>query len=519
MEGAPKRPSFTDPGEVFFSSAATSRKIGAELDAGRVRRIARGLYSRNLEEALEAVTRRNWSTIAGGLFEGAVIVDRTAFEAAPAEDGSVFLDAGSRLSSDRSTRLPGLTLSVRAGPGPVEGDDPFMGTLHLSSRPRAYLDNLRPTRATKRRVRRTLSRPEIEDSLERLLATQGESALNALRDDARRVAPALGALQELEELDDLIGALLGTREADLRSESAKARRAGIPYDPGRAELFGLLHAELLGAAQPIRPGRNDGGSVFAFFEAYFSNFIEGTEFLLAEAEEIIFEGRIPPTRPKDAHDILGTFQVVNDASSRAQSPRSAGEFISSLQNTHTLLLDGRPEARPGRFKEKPNRAGSTTFVAPELVRGTLERGFEFMRALPAGFPRAVFVTFLVSEVHPFDDGNGRVARIAINGELTAAGEQRVIIPTVYRNNYLQALRALSRSKNPKPLVRVIDFAQRYSAAVPWMSVDEASSVLERTNAFMDATEADDAGVRLQMPSSALEGESPPAARGRDGVEK
>ena len=41
-----------------------------------------------------------------------------------------------------------------------------------------------------------------------------------------------------------------------------------------------------------------------FFESYFSNFIEGTEFEVDEALAIVFEGRIPKDRPADAHDVL-----------------------------------------------------------------------------------------------------------------------------------------------------------------------------------------------------------------------
>ena len=75
--------------------------------------------------------------------------------------------------------------------------------------------------------------------------------------------------------------------------------------------------------------------------------------------------------------------------------------------------------------------------------------------------------FLVSEVHPFADGNGRVARVLMNAELSAAGEQRIVIPLSYRDDYLRGLRALSRNEDPRPLVRVIDFLQRYAAAIDW----------------------------------------------------
>ena len=55
----------------------------------------------------------------------------------------------------------------------------------------------------------------------------------------------------------------------------------------------------------------------------------------------------------------------------------------------------------------------------------------------------------------------------MNAELGAVGEQRIVIPIVYRDNYLQGLRALSRNANPQPLIRVLDFAQAYAAAIDW----------------------------------------------------
>jgi Fic family protein len=150
-----------------------------------------------------------------------------------------------------------------------------------------------------------------------------------------------------------------------------------------------------------------------------------------------------------------------------------------------------------------NRAGDTHFVAPELVSGTLKAGFDFYRSLEAPFQRAVFVMFLVAEVHPFLDGNGRTARIMMNAELAAAGEQRIIIPTVFRNNYLAALRALTRSVEPEPLVRTLDFAQRYTAKVDWSARHISLRILEATHAFTDAATAEERGVRLTIPDDIL----------------
>src|SRR5438552_3773461 len=163
-------------------------------------------------------------------------------------------------------------------------------------------------------------------------------------------------------------------------------------------------------------------------------------------------------------------------------------------------MEGRPYKGPGRFKADPNRARSTLFVAPELVEGTLAKGFEIYRGLTSPLHRAVFMMFLISEVHPFADGNGRIARIMMNAELVAAGENRVVVPTVYRNNYLMALKALSQNGVTGALVRVMDFAQRYTAAVDFRELHAARVILERTNAFADPNEADAAGIRLTLPT-------------------
>ncbi len=123
--------------------------------------------------------------------------------------------------------------------------------------------------------------------------------------------------------------------------------------------------------------------------------------------------------------------------------------------------------RPGRFKEKPNQAGSYVFVAPGLVEGTLIEGFRRLDDLPGGLARALFVLFLVSEVHPYDDGNGRVARAAMCAELTAVGQSRIVVPIVFRNEYQKALRGPSREGRVDLYARALAHAWRWTAGMPW----------------------------------------------------
>lgn len=482
--------------EIFVSTAETTKLASKAVRAGKLRKLASRLYSRDLTTPPETIVRRHLWSIVAGYYPDAIIVDRTAIEGAPAKDGSVFLVSGGRLSD---IALPGYTLKPRRGAPAQPSDTAFMGVLRLSSQARALLDNVVPSRSRTGGVARTLSRSELETYLETLLARSGTDELNRLRDEARRIAPAIDRTEAFASLNKKIGALLNTQPGHLSSPVARARRKGMPFDPARLDRFEELRAELHRTPPHSRAAASGDGSTLPFFEAYFSNFIEGTEFAVEEAAAIVFENRIPSARPEDAHDILGTFRIVADERALGQMPETFADFERLLKHRHAEIMRARPDKAPGRYKSEPNRAGTTMFVAPDLVRGTLAEGFRMYRSLITPFSRAVFMMFLVAEVHPFADGNGRMARIMMNGELVAAGEQRIIIPTIYRANYLSALKAMTQGTSPEPLIRTLDFAQRFALVIDWSSFERAEAELKRAHAFMDSAEAEDRGLRLRLP--------------------
>lgn len=498
MEATKRTFSLDEQPEIFPTTTETSPAVQRAVADGRARKVAGRLYTRNLDEPLEQVVRRNWSRVAAHYFPEAVIVDRSGIEAQPSADGSLFLDAGPEYARRRPVRLPGLTLLPRRGPGPVSGDMPHLEGLYFSSRPRAFLDNMRGSRA-RDGVSRTLSTAEIEDELTRIATIRGRDALSELRDQAREIAETIDAAGKMAALDDLIGAILGTRNIELATPAARAAHVGLGFDPRRIELFEALHAALL--RDPLESRSDQPGSLptLPFIEAYFSNWIEGTEFELREAEKIVFGRAVPEDRLEDAHDVLGTFDLVNNAAKRRRTPGSPEDLLALLRSHHALILERRPQVHPGAFKTRVNRAGSTTFVHPDLVVGTMVEAYRYYDTLPAGLARAIFIMFLIGEVHPFTDGNGRVARVLMNAELSAVGEQRIVIPIVYRDNYLQGLRALSRNANPRALIRVLDFAQAYAAAIDWSDLGAAEQMLEQTNAFVTPDLAAERDVRLELP--------------------
>jgi len=484
-------------GPIVFAGDADSAVLSRAAQRGTLRRLASGIYTSDVTASPEDVARKHLWRIVAHEFPGAVITDRSAQSGGVPVDGALYIVHPRR----RQLILPGVTVHPRQGGEAQPGDMSLPDGLWMSSTERVLLDNLASPSAST--PNRTLTRLELETWLEQLLQHRGEAGLNALRDSARVIAEPLKRNEQFRELDRIISAALATRpDVKLSSPLLAARTGGQPYDLRRVEAFEELAETLLETPPDVLPdlpeyaGRR---TLLPFYEAYFSNFIEGTEFTLDEAADIVFANDVPASRPQDAHDVLGTYQIVGDSVEMSTVPRTADQLFDLLRRRHAILMGARPEKRPGVFKTRANRAGATEFVAPELVEGTLRQGFEAGQDLADPFSRAVLVMFLVAEVHPFDDGNGRIARIMMNAELVTAGEVRIIIPIVYRANYLAALKGATHNGNYGALIRMLSFARRYTARVDFSSRATAEVDLARTHALDDAHAAEDAGIRLTLP--------------------
>ncbi|MCD9026603.1 Fic family protein [Luteimonas sp. BDR2-5] len=476
-------PELLIPDDTNHAAARRVRRLAA---AGRLRRLYAGIYTSNLDSPPEAVVLRHWQAIVGHLLPGGVISHRSAFDGRPRQNSLVITRGKTR----RDLELPGLTVHVVPGPGPrldVPANDVPYGALYLSSDPRRHLENLTRGRGWSDRV---LPQQAVEESLDRVLMIGGEHRLDQLRDQARGIAETLGYRAQFKRLDGLIGALLGTQEArKLTARQALARAAGRPYDPLRLEIFDALFAALNAGALPDVPDPAPTGTArenFAFFEAYFSNYIEGTTFTVEEAEDIVFHGQIIENRSEDSHDVLGTFNAAVTRPWRDEPPLTAEDFLHWLRNVNALVMQRRPDKRPGEWKDRPNQAGNTFFVMPELVPGTLREGFERIQALAHPLARAVMTMLVVAEVHPFLDGNGRTARLAMNCVLSAEQQSRIIIPTIYREDYLSPLKALSHNRDAEPLVAAMIRIQRWSGAFDYAQQRAGlRESLVRCNAFQE----------------------------------
>lgn len=472
--------------EVIFSSSdqKISKQISKLKKNGKIRKIAPRIYSSNLNDPPESIIRRNLFIVLGRLYPGAILSHRSAFEFEPTNEGHIFLT----YSYTKKVNLAGIILRFLEGHKALPGDNKISGGLYASQRARAFLENLQPSKNVSGSSK-CLPVTVIENKLEQIIRVNGEEELNNIRDRAREISPELKMEKEFESLNKIIGALLKTHTPKiLSSPIAVARAFGFPYDPARIKLFEGLFRALKTSEFKSRPDKNKTSESFrnfAFFESYFSNYIEGTVFEIDEAKKIIDSNKPLPARNEDSHDVLGTYRIVSNKDEMSVTPAKADDLLQIITYRHKILLEARPEKNPGLLKDRNNFAGSTSFVDFNLVHGTLIQSFDFFQALHHPFSRAAFVMFVLSEVHPFLDGNGRIARIMMNAELVKDGQSKIIIPAVYRDDYLGALRKLTRQSDPKPYISMLQRAHEFSENIYGDDYNMMLDYLKQCNSFFE----------------------------------
>lgn len=210
---------------------------------------------------------------------------------------------------------------------------------------------------------------------------------------------------------------------------------------------------------------------------YHSNNLEGNSLTYGETKALILFGITAHGKPlKDHFEITGHNEAINWILEIVKDETPLTEkFIREL---HTLLLkessykeaqtpDGKPTRRKievGKYKTQPNHVITVTgetfyFAAPEETPAKMQELIEWFRnekEKPDVNPiiLAALFHYRFIRIHPFDDGNGRVARILMNFILMQFGYPPVIIKTEDKENYYAVLR-LADADELEPFVEYI----------------------------------------------------------------
>jgi hypothetical protein len=473
------------------SNQKRSAEISRAVKAGKIRKLAPKLYTDDLRTAAETIVQRNRLQIVGHFYPGAVLSHRSALEGGVSPAGKLHLSLSPKGAPPR--QLPGLEIRAWPGPPALSSDirTPLEGDLVVftASQERAVLENFQIARARANDEAKTLSSEALEHWFDRQQRLFGNDWLRQLEIKVHALSEELGWQRERERFDAFVAALRGKPSKHaLLTDLAHARARGHPYDPERIALFAELHAKLAQEHFPEQPAPPIAEHANrAFWEAYFSNYIEGTKFSVEEAQELVKDTaaavELEKKRPKDAHDIKETHRLIVDPKISGEVARNPDDYLNLITRRHARMMASRLDVEPGVFKKENNEVGSRVFVKPELVRETLSRGWSASQELKSAVARAFYMLFVLAEVHPFKDGNGRISRLGMNAILENAQQMRLIIPTSLRNDYFSVLEALTLNRRTDPYVafahKLMDFNQR----MPFGSFEESYAHFKETGAL------------------------------------
>lgn len=193
-----------------------------------------------------------------------------------------------------------------------------------------------------------------------------------------------------------------------------------------------------------------------------SNAIEGSTLSFGETKFFIEHGLTVEGKPlKDFLDAKNHWEAIDllfdvVATRRAITPGLLKEInaliLRGVEVTEARSAGGAAVAKPatpGAFKSAPNhvlQADGTIhrYVEPIHVASEVEALCRRAEAPPAGMEPVVLAAlshFDFVRIHPFDDGNGRGARILMNLLLLRAGYPPAVVPLVERRRYYEALAA------------------------------------------------------------------------------
>ncbi|MCX6877624.1 MAG: Fic family protein [Verrucomicrobia bacterium] len=265
---------------------------------------------------------------------------------------------------------------------------------------------------------------------------------------------------------------------------------------------------------------------------YHSNHIEGNTLTYGETVLLLLHGQthgnhtLREYEEMKAHDV-GIEHLRNLAADKARliNPGDIRDLNKIILKEPfwkpTQTPDGQPsraQVIPGEYKTLPNSVITATgelfeYASPMEVPARMQALVDWLGEALAD-PKLNILTIAARLhhdfvlIHPFDDGNGRVARMLVNYLFLRDGYPPVIVPTEQKKDYLTALRlADAGDLSPlaeffgKQLERSLGLAIR---AGKGESIDEPSDVEKQVALFVRGAQA--RKEELGMPTKEILGQ-------------
>lgn len=204
-------------------------------------------------------------------------------------------------------------------------------------------------------------------------------------------------------------------------------------------------------------------SLKAYFNislTYTSNAIEGNSLTESETKVLLEDGLTVGGKPaKDYYEASG-HSMAYDYMRQVASDPDAVISEDVIKRLHFLFYHMIDIEKAGQYRKEQNFITGTQYVppAPGKIPALMKAFTADMEKLKGSVHPVEWAALLhkgIVDIHPFIDGNGRTARLAINLALIQTGYGLAVIPPVLRGEYIEALKIAQTKNNPDPFICLI----------------------------------------------------------------
>jgi Fic family protein len=186
---------------------------------------------------------------------------------------------------------------------------------------------------------------------------------------------------------------------------------------------------------------------------YSSNALEGNALTLSETKAVLEEGVTIGGRPiRDHLEAIGHSKAFDDMYSLIDSDRISENDILMLHKLFYMAIE--PE-KAGVYRNCPVQITGSEYPVPEHkeIAKLMQKFVTEMYTVKSKLHPVEYAARIHKElvfIHPFIDGNGRVARLLMNLTLLRRGYPVLIIPKILRQEYIRRLE--QAHKDDRPLI-------------------------------------------------------------------
>lgn len=190
---------------------------------------------------------------------------------------------------------------------------------------------------------------------------------------------------------------------------------------------------------------------------YNSNAIENSTLTLKETEKILLNMQVSSNVSlREVFEAKNLARVIEYIRNKAKAKDLSKNLILLL---HQMLIDNIDVSISGKFRKKGEYVRIGTFIAvpPEHIKSRLAEIFlSYSSDFETYFIDKIAKFHLEFEnIHPFNDGNGRIGRVIINYQLLRLEFPGLIIRNKEKQKYYASFKIYQDNKNPKPMEQIL----------------------------------------------------------------